>query len=246
MEWSPASAANAYLATIKLCGDSMRQCSCRRVSEPGRHELIAALAAGINTKLIVEVALHVSPLTIALAAAARETGGEFICILPNNVLNDSKFVLQDSGLVDNVEFVIGDPMDLLPNYKNVDFVLIDCRVENYMMILKLLETNPRRAVIVANNLLPGRPGLRGYIRGLKDKVFVRSIKHLIDDEGMEISVIGSKDQIAKKRQLYYRNVAHGNEERVGGCGSSGEQSKWVHKIDEESGEEHIFRVLRTS
>ena len=45
-------------------------------------EFISALAAGKQAKLMVEVSTEgITPLTIALAVAAKQTGGRFICIL---------------------------------------------------------------------------------------------------------------------------------------------------------------------
>ena len=50
--------------------------------EPESPELISALAAGMNAQLIVEVSSAPSATTIALAAAARQTCGRLVCILP--------------------------------------------------------------------------------------------------------------------------------------------------------------------
>lgn len=39
---------------------------------------VSALAAGMNAKLMVEVTSEVSSSTVALAAAARQTGGKVV------------------------------------------------------------------------------------------------------------------------------------------------------------------------
>ncbi len=83
--------------------------------ETGSNEFISALAAGMKAKLIVEITSDVSPSTVALATAARHTGGRLVCILPEPVLAESKKVIRDSGLKDIVEFRTGDPSELLPD-----------------------------------------------------------------------------------------------------------------------------------
>lgn len=74
------------------------------MQEPGSNEFVSALAAGMKAKLIVEVTSCVSLSTIALAAAARQTGGRLECILPETALDESKQVIRNSGLIDQVEF----------------------------------------------------------------------------------------------------------------------------------------------
>lgn len=48
-----------------------------QTQEPDGNEFISALAAGMSAKLMVEVTSDVSPSTVALAAAARQTGGKY-------------------------------------------------------------------------------------------------------------------------------------------------------------------------
>ncbi|KAK6777311.1 hypothetical protein RDI58_024028 [Solanum bulbocastanum] len=74
MEWSSKCAANAYLDTLKLCSKQNENCSSSGTQEPDGKEFISALAAGMSAKLMVEVASKISPSTVALAAAARQTG----------------------------------------------------------------------------------------------------------------------------------------------------------------------------
>lgn len=92
--------------------------------------MLSALAAGMSAKLMVEVASEVSSLTVALAAAARQTGGKVVCIIPESKLNESKQVIEDSGLEDMVEFETGNPVEVLPNYENVDFSVFDCKMDD--------------------------------------------------------------------------------------------------------------------
>ncbi|KAM2483471.1 hypothetical protein ACFX1W_041097 [Malus domestica] len=228
MEWSAASATNAYFDTLKLCNYYGRQCGSWKTQEPGSNEFVLALAAGMNAKLIVEVTSTVSPSTIALGAAAKQTGGKLVCILPEPVLDESKKVIRDTGLKDLVEFKIDNPSELLLNYENIDFSLVDCKNDEYTRVLKLLDVNPRKSVVVANNLVGERKGLEGHLGVRGKRVSERSTKNSIG-KGMEVTMIGKNTEVGKG------NWRGGSKRRSG-------KSKWIVKVDEQSGEEHIFRV----
>ncbi|XP_043697275.1 uncharacterized protein LOC122648073 [Telopea speciosissima] len=210
--------------------------------EPEGNEFISALAAGMSAQLIVEISSGESPSTIALAAAARQTGGRLVCILPEpETLAESKQAIKDSGLKDMVEFKVGDPAELLPNYENIDFSLIDCKTVNYKRSLKLLDVNPSKSVVVANNLVEGRKGLGGHCRGMKGKASVRSVKHPIG-KGMEVTMIGKSNEFGKGGG---KSICTPQAEKKGGGGGRTGKSKWVVRIDEDSGEEHIFRLPKS-
>lgn len=199
------------------------------MQEPGSNEFVSAIAAGMKAKLIVEVTSRASSSTIALAAAARQTGGKLVCILPEPVLDESKEVINNSGLKDQVEFRTEDPSQLLPSYENIDFSFVDCKDESYAKLLNLLDVNPMRSVVVANNLVGDRKGLGGCVRRKDDgKVAVRSVKHPIG-KGMEVTMISKNDETDKR-------LVRGQHSR------ERNKSKWVAKFDKESGEEHIFRI----
>jgi predicted O-methyltransferase YrrM len=201
------------------------------VQELGSNEFVSALAAGMKAKLIVEVTSSpASSSTIALAAAARQTGGKLVCILPEPVLDESKESIKNSGLKDQVEFRTEDPSKLLPRYENIDFSLVDCKDESYAMLLNLLDVNPVRSVVVANNLVGDRKGLEGRVRRKDEKVAVRSVKHPIG-KGMEVTMISRNGEIDHKRHV--RDYHHARKRN---------KSKWIAKFDEKSGEEHIFRL----
>ena len=116
-------------------------------------EFLAALAGGIEARLIVQVTRSATPATIALAVAARKTGGRLICILaePESLLN-AMVAMDALGLSTAVEFLVGDAQDILPQFSEVDFALIDCRREQAVELFDLLRLNPSRAVVVAENL----------------------------------------------------------------------------------------------
>ncbi|QCE02567.1 S-adenosyl-L-methionine-dependent methyltransferase [Vigna unguiculata] len=217
MEWSSKSASMAYLDTLQLCENQKRKDGNWRVEKnPGNNELISALAAGMKAKVIVEVTSCVSLYTIALAVAARQSGGRLVCIIPKSLLHESKQVIINSGLEQQVEFRTEDPSKLLSLYDNIDFFVVDCRDENYTRLLKLVDVSMKRSVIVvAKHVVCDKKGLRWHIRG---------------KDGMEVSRICMNDGSDKRsgvREDYVKKRR---------------KSSWIAKFDEESGEEHIYRV----
>ncbi|KAF3440242.1 hypothetical protein FNV43_RR18525 [Rhamnella rubrinervis] len=74
--WSPETASKAYIETVK---------SCEKFKESGVAELLSAMAAGWNAKLIVEAWSHDGPIatSVGLAIAARATGGRHVCVVPD-------------------------------------------------------------------------------------------------------------------------------------------------------------------
>ncbi|WOL09326.1 hypothetical protein Cni_G18079 [Canna indica] len=242
MIWSPQNAANAYLDALKLRSQHQNAAPSSSASaEPESNEFISALAAGIDAKLIVEVSPEASHSTVALAAAARTTGGRLVCILPEaGSLAASERVVRHSGLRDMVEFKIGDPHRLLPELENVDFSLVDCKNESYKDLLKLLDVNPARSVVVASHLEGGKEGLCGDCPGLKRMGRVRSMKNLMG-EGMEVTTIIGDDELGRRHRRSFSDEEV-IKKMMRRNGRPHRKSKWVKKVDEESGEEHIFRV----
>ncbi|KAL6566001.1 hypothetical protein OROHE_005056 [Orobanche hederae] len=241
MDWSPKSATSAYLDALKLCSSQCkREGGPRGPRMPESHEFLSALAAGMSAKLIVEVTSEASPSTVALAVAARQTGGKFVCILPEQKLNKSRKAIQDSGLIDMVDFRTGDPAEALVHLDNIDFSLVDCKSRDYGKLLESLGVNPIRSVVVANNLLEGEKGLGGHLRGVENKTRVRSSKHPIG-RGMEITMIGKSNDFGKREKSKSGGHCVGSDRKV----KRRDKSKWVSQVDEKSGEEHIFRVPKS-
>jgi len=92
---------------------------------------------------------------------------------------------------------------LLPRYKNVDFTVIDCKLtENYQGLFKLLNLNPSRVVVVANNMFD-RKATTTYARTFKRKPSARSVTLPIG-KGMEVTRIGTI--IGTSFVFFYKNM----------------------------------------
>lgn len=212
--------------------------------------MISALAAGMNAQVILEVSLAPSATTIALAAAARQTGGHLVCILPANAHTlqaESVEAMKELGLEDTTEFVVGDSKELLPSYKNVDFCVIDCKAQNCSGLFKLLNINPSAAVVVANNLLD-RTTTAAHDKTFKRMPGAKSIT-LPKGKGIEVIRIGSYNPSSSQAQqsmgiIPYNRCTHGNINPDACQGGNKKKSRWIVHVDKLTGEEHVFRVLK--
>ncbi|WMV49213.1 hypothetical protein MTR67_042598, partial [Solanum verrucosum] len=147
-------------------------CGSSGTQDPDGNEFISAPAAGMSAKLMVEVASEVSQ--VALAAAARQTGGKVMCIIPEHKLDKTQKVIEEKGLNDMVEFKTGDPADV----------------------------NQERSVVVTNNV-EGRKGVRGKLKKVvQNEVKVRSTKYPIG-KGLEVTMI-ERNRLGSHNHGYQR------------------------------------------
>lgn len=153
---------------------------------------------------------------LALVSAAHQTGGHVICIVPGNEeLESSKRALKSDARF--IEFIVGNASDLVLNeYKEADFLLIDCNLEEYEKIV--------RGIIQARRGKEGNRMVVGYNAFSKGSSWQWSgLKtHLLPiGDGLLVTRIGEKNVMTEK---------------------SIRKSNWIVKVDECTGEEHVFRV----
>ncbi|KAK9941563.1 hypothetical protein M0R45_007266 [Rubus argutus] len=208
MEWSPQAALQAYLRTLHLYQDYSSSGSTTSIIEPKCMEFVAALAAGKTARLMVQVTSEgVTPLTVSLAVAAKQTGGRLIVCISQPVYDHHEYMEKMSKTVnglddDVVEFVYGfDPCLVVQQFKNIDFAVIDCKVEEHLKLLKTMNLNPTGSLVVMNNLhLSKRDG--GCASPL-DQVFEERKGYeyvtLPIGEGMELTRFRSNGKYHSKR-----------------------------------------------
>ncbi|XP_010692240.2 uncharacterized protein LOC104905399 [Beta vulgaris subsp. vulgaris] len=166
--WSAENATKAYLRTIKMG---------KRGKEPDVAEFISALAGGNNAQLMVEVCGSTAGSnTLALVAAAHQTGGRVVCILPSQKeLRTSKFELM-SRYVNRIEFVTGDALSLLSNeYKSADFVTVDCNINCHEMIFKEAQNGGIVVGYNAQHLVPSSNELGGHFLPIGEGLLVSKV-----------------------------------------------------------------------
>lgn len=111
-----------------------------------------------------------SPSTLALAIAAQHTGGRLICVCRDDHQQQppkqTQSQIQDFDLSDSVHFVVGDPREVVKQYKNIDFAVVDHRIRDCEELLLEMDMNPNGSVVVLSNLFRcrGRPARASYVR----------------------------------------------------------------------------------
>ena len=100
------------------------------------------------------MAHHTSGIsTIALAEAARQSGGKLTSIeIEPSRQSEARESIAALGLSEWVDFVLGDAGHVIPKVSELDFVLIDCEKEDYIRFFDLLDL-VAGAVVVADNIL---------------------------------------------------------------------------------------------
>ncbi len=152
--------------------------------EPDSAELICALAAGCRARSLLEIGGSSGLSTIALAAAARQTGGRVVSIEIEPVRQDAaRRTLGAIGLDGYVELVLADAETILDGYQALEFVLIDCEKEDYIRFLQMLHLAPG-AIVVADNILSHK--LWDYVRYVRSLPSVESVT-LPVGKGLEVS-----------------------------------------------------------
>ncbi|XP_061352105.1 uncharacterized protein LOC133297060 [Gastrolobium bilobum] len=206
--WSAENAKRAYLQALKMA---------KRGKEPDVAEFISALAAGKNAQLLVVAGAGVAgSTTLAMAAAAHQTGGRVVCIsCGKSELQASKKAIGVYG--DCVEFVVGDAKSLLmSDYKGADFVLVDCDITNAreVFLAAVKGANTDGALVVGYNVRH-RVSLWRKLRA----------SFLPIGEGLLVTKIDPYMKGNDDKKVVQRR-----------------RSRWIVQVDNCTGEEHIFRI----
>lgn len=209
MEWSPQAALKAYLDTLQLCKFHNDQdlvhgnTYSSGIIEPKCMEFISALAAGKRARLMLQITSEgVTPLTVSLAVAAKQSGGRLIvCINKDDDHTEKigKTLLVENGLDNVIEYVYDtDPCRMVKHFKNVDFAAVDCKFKDYLKLLKVMSLNPNGSIVVVNNIgmtVNGGPILDQVFKEKKGFKYVT----LPLGEGMEFTRFRSKGKCKSQR-----------------------------------------------
>jgi predicted O-methyltransferase YrrM len=176
----------AELWAEKLAQDALGlpQPQRHRNLEPPSAEFVCALAAGIGAKRLLEIGGSSGLSTIALAVAARQTGGRLVSIEvepKRQSLAASR--LTALSLAGWVDLVLADAADVLAQYEALDFVLVDCEKDDYERFLAQLNLADG-AVVVADNVVSH--GLTRYVTTVRAYPGVESMTLSIG-KGLEVS-----------------------------------------------------------
>ncbi|XP_041021829.1 uncharacterized protein LOC121263099 [Juglans microcarpa x Juglans regia] len=226
--WSPETASKAYIDTVK---------SIKNFKEhSGVAELLAAMAAGWNAKLIVESWLNGDPIvtSIGLAIAARHACGRHVCIVPDE-RSKQEYVkamreYSDVSFPTPMEVVVGEAEAAMAGLVGVDFLVVDCKRGDFARVLRFAKLGQRGAVLACKNACQRNvSGFRWHGVLERGTRVVRTVL-LPVGKGLDIAHIGSTIDIAHTGS-------------TGGSSGSWKKSpsRWIKHIDARSGEEHVFR-----
>jgi len=126
-------------------------------------EFISALAAGNQARLMVDIASGgLSASTLALAVAATHVGGgRLVCVRhEREAIEEIKAQVEALDLERVTELRVGDPFEVMKQYKNIDFAVVDHRIRECLELLFAMEMNPSGSVVVVSNLFHGRRSVR--------------------------------------------------------------------------------------
>ncbi|XP_009767757.1 uncharacterized protein LOC107828533 [Nicotiana tabacum] len=213
--WSPEKASKAYIDTVK---------SCEIFKESSVAELISAMAAGWDAQMIVETWSRggIMATSIGLAVASHVTRGRHICLVPDE---DSRIeyiqAMEHAGM--SPEVVVREPEEAMEGLMGIDFLVVDCRRNDFCRILRVAKLGHRGAVLICKNAssrVESDFRWRSVLDG-KSRI-VRSV-FLPVGKGLDIAHVGA-------------TVSGG-----GKGGSEKNQSRWIRHFDRESGEEFVIR-----
>jgi caffeoyl-CoA O-methyltransferase len=152
--------------------------------EPPSAEFIHAIASGIAAKRLLEIGGSSGISTIALAAAARASGGRLVSIECEPLRQqDAHETLSRLDLAQHVDFILADAATVLPRHGDLDFALIDCEKEDYMSFFDTLRMRPG-GIIVADNIISH--SLYDYVAHVRARAGAESITLEIG-KGLEVT-----------------------------------------------------------
>ncbi|CAN8286323.1 unnamed protein product [Cochlearia groenlandica] len=213
--WSPETASDAYIATVR---------SCKRYKESGVSEFLSATAAGWNARLIVETWTRGDPIatSVGLAIAASHTCGRHVCLVPDEQ-SKLEYVSAMRGIVVTTEatevVVVGESVEnAMEEFPGVDFVVVDSKRRDFVKTLRFAKLSNKGAVLVCKNATQRAiTGFKWHDVLQRGTRVVRSVS-LPVGSGLDIVHVGAI------------------------CGKSKKvPSRWIRHVDHLSGEEHLFR-----
>ena len=160
-----------------------------RAVGPQTGQLINILARSLDGPTILEIGTSFGYSGIWLAEAARVAGGRLVTMELHGYKSDfAREMAEKAGLAEHVEFQVGDAVQLIADLPSgIDFVLVDLWKDLYVQCLNavLPKLNPG-AILVADNVRPGKEDTRAYVLAVRDTPKMVSL-HLPVGQGLEIS-----------------------------------------------------------
>lgn len=152
--------------------------------EPPSAEFLAAVAAGVGAKRMIEIGGSSGISTIALASAARETGGRLVSIeIEAERQAEARETLTRLRLAAAVDFVLADAAEIVPRQSDLDLALIDCEKEDYIRFFDMLPMR-KGGIVVADNIVSH--SMSNYVAHVRRRPGAESITLAIG-KGLEVT-----------------------------------------------------------
>jgi predicted O-methyltransferase YrrM len=160
-----------------------------RAVGPQTGQLLNILAKSLDRPTILELGTSIGYSGIWLAEAARVAAGRLITMEVHGYKSAfAHEMAEKAGLSDVTDFKVGDAVEMIDALPGgVDFVLVDLWKDHYLPCLEAFypKLNPG-AIIVADNISPGRIDVARYVQAVLAKPGMTSIM-LPVGQGLEIS-----------------------------------------------------------
>lgn len=239
--WCPEVASKAYIDGVRALAGHDDLAGSAEVAE-----LVAAMAGGWNAQLVVEapdvpaqssISSSRPPATcLALAAAARRTGGRYACVLPEGGSASAAAVFAGVRSQEDADagaespspsptvVVASDADEAMARLEGVDLLVIDARRRDAAAVLRAARPGARGMVVVrhGDGRRRGATALAAASMAAGTRV-VRSV-YLPIGKGVEVLHVG----VGKGPSLHSRGGARGT-------------GRWIRHVNHDTGEEHVFR-----
>nr|XP_027186775.1 uncharacterized protein LOC101510910 [Cicer arietinum] len=219
--WSPDTASKAYIDTVKHCKVS---------GGSGVAELISAMAAGWNAKVIVETWSEggVIETSKGLAIARRHACGRHVCIVPNERSKLEYFErMGETGT--STEIMVGEAEEIIEGLiEGIDFMVVDCKgIKDLTRVLKVAKLSVKGAVLICKN---------AYSRGSNGNFKWENV--VVEGGSCSRRVVRSVFlPVGKGLDIAHVSGTGGNLVKGGGNA----HKRWIKHIDQRSGEMHVIR-----
>jgi predicted O-methyltransferase YrrM len=160
-----------------------------RAVGPQTGQLINILARSLDKPTILELGTSFGYSGIWLAEAARASGGRLITMELHEYKSAfARDMAEKAGLSEHIDFRVGDAVQMIHDLPTgIDFVLVDLWKDLYLPCLEAFYPKLNTgAIIVADNISPGRPDVRDYAEAVRAKPDMASVM-LPVGQGIEIS-----------------------------------------------------------
>jgi predicted O-methyltransferase YrrM len=157
---------------------------------PDTARLTHMLVQAAGYKSLVEIGVCHGYSTVWLAHAATITGGRLTSLEINpKSIEIARPNLTEAGLLDTVEFVVGDASETLRTLQApIDFVLMDCFEELYIDFFTLIVPLLRPGgLLLADNATPGHPPADAYMQVVREDPRMETVSMPIGRD-LEVSV----------------------------------------------------------